>query len=176
MGGRIKVSVEDPKQLTSAEAYELVFAFNNRWYVETHHYSATANMFVPKAIFDKVGPFRTRVSEDRDWGERATAMGMRLRYSDDVVVSHPARHDWSDLIKKWRRVTSESYALICEKPHGKARWFARSWLVLLSPAIHVRNIVTSRNLNSFGDRAKAAYALVRLRIWRFVESQKKLFA
>ncbi len=45
VGGRIIVSVEDRNSLTPAEAYELVYAFNNRRYVEELGYSVTANMF-----------------------------------------------------------------------------------------------------------------------------------
>lgn len=173
-GGRIVVSVRDPARMTAAEAYERVFAFNNRRYVEAHHYSATANMFTTRTAFAKVGPFRAGVSEDRDWGERATRLGLRLRYADAAVVSHPARRDWAELARKWRRLTSESYALTCEQPYGRARWFARSFAVLLSPAVQAGSVLKSRELDSARDRAKAIYVLARLRIWRFVESQRKL--
>jgi glycosyltransferase involved in cell wall biosynthesis len=174
VGGRIIVTVEDWNQLTPAEAYELVFAFNNRRYVEEHGYSVTANMFTRRDVLDRVGAFRVGVSEDRDWGQRATALGYRMRYAPDTVVAHPARREWSDLIRKWRRMTSESFALTCERPYGRLRWFARSWLILLSPLVHVNAVLHSDELGSFNLRIKAIGSLIRLRTWRFVESNRKL--
>ena len=174
VGGRVKVSVDNPNRLTAAEAYELAFAFNNRRYVEQHGYSTTANMFVAREVFTKVGLFRAVVSEDVDWGKRATALGLRLRYVGDAVVSHPARREWSDLIGKWRRMTRESYALALEHPWGKLRWFARSWLILLSPLVHFLVVLRCDELPTLDGRLRAIGALIRLRTWRFIECNRKL--
>lgn len=174
VGGRIIVGVEDPTSLTSAEAYELVFAFNNRRYVEDEGFSVTANMFTRRDVFDTVGPFRVGVSEDIDWGRRATALGYRIEYCADAVVVHPARRHWSDLTRKWRRLTSETYELTRQNRYGKLRWFARSWLVLLSAFVHIPAVLFSKELGSFGQRAKAIFGLVRLRTWRFVECNRRL--
>ena len=66
-GGRMIVVVEDPRRLTSAEAYELVFAFNNRRYIEDEGYSVTANMFTRQDVFERVGRF------EQEW--RRTSIG-----------------------------------------------------------------------------------------------------
>ena len=168
------VGVEDRSRLTPAEAYELVFAFNNRRYVESQGYSVTANMFTRRDVFDRVGMFRVGVSEDLDWGQRASALGFRIRYTPDAVVTHPARRHWRDLLRKWRRLTSESYMLVCEQPYGKVWWFARSWLILLSTFAHIPTVLRSKELSSFDQRSKAIGGLVKLRIWRFVECNRKL--
>jgi glycosyltransferase involved in cell wall biosynthesis len=175
VGGRIIVTVEDRSHLTLAEAYELVFAFNNRRYVEKQGYSVTANMFTRRDVFDRVGAFRVGVSEDLDWGKRAATLGFRMRYAVDVVVAHPARREWSDLIRKWRRLTGESFAVTSEQRYGKLRWFARSWLILLSPFVHFPVVLQSDNLVSFNSRISALNSLIRLRFWRFIECNRRLF-
>jgi GT2 family glycosyltransferase len=174
VGGRMVVGVEDRSRLTAAEAYELVFAFNNRRYAEKQGYSVTANMFTRLDVFGKVGPFRVGVSEDLDWGRRATALGFRTKYAADAVVTHPARRQWPDLIRKWRRLTSESYALTCEQSYGRIMWFLRSWLILLSTFVHLPAVLRSNELHSFKQRALATYGLIRLRTWRFVECNRQL--
>ena len=176
VGGRMAVGVGDRSRLTSAEAYELVFAFNNRRYVEKQGYSVTANMFTRRDVFGKVGPFRVGVSEDRDWGRRATALGFRTKYATDAVVVHPARRQWADLLRKWRRLTSKSYGLTSEQSYGKLKWFFRSWLILLSPFVHWPAVLRSKELNSFNQRALAVYGLIRLRTWRFVECNRQLLS
>jgi cellulose synthase/poly-beta-1,6-N-acetylglucosamine synthase-like glycosyltransferase len=174
VGGQMVVGVEDRRRLTAAEAYELVFAFNNRRYVEKQGYSVTANMFTRREVFGKVGPFRAGVSEDLDWGRRATALGFRTKYAADAVVTHPARRQWPDLIRKWRRLTSESYALARAQSYGRIRWFLRSWLILLSTFVHFFAVLRCDELNSLNQRALATYGLIRLRTWRFVECNRQL--
>jgi len=172
VGGRVDVDVEDNNKMTAVEAFETVFAFDFRRYVEQENFAGAGNMFVPRKIFDQVGGFRAGVSEDRDWGERAVKKGFRWTYAPDVIVSHPARRDWPGLRRKWRRITRESYALAREKPFGPLRWVLRSWLVLFSPIVHVPRVLFSPKLHRFSDRVKAIYILFRLRWWRFVESYK----
>jgi GT2 family glycosyltransferase len=116
--GGMVVGVENRSRLTAAEAYELVFAFNTRHYVEKQGYSVTANMFTRRDVFGKVGPFRVGVSEDLHWGRRATARGFRTKYAADAVVTRPARRPSSDLIRERRRLSSEFYALVREQPYG----------------------------------------------------------
>jgi glycosyltransferase involved in cell wall biosynthesis len=129
VGGRMVVCVDDRMRVTPTEAFELVFAFNNRRYVERKGFTVNANMFVWRDVFSKVGLFRAGVPEDVDWGYRATALGFRLRYAADAVVEHPARREWTDLIRKWRLISANHYALSRKRRFGKLRFFARSWLV-----------------------------------------------
>jgi glycosyltransferase involved in cell wall biosynthesis len=174
VGGRIVVCVEDRMRVTSAEAFELVFAFNNRRYVERKGFTVTANMFVWRNVFPRVGFFRVGLPEDVDWGRRAAALGFRLRYAADVVVEHPARRDWAGLIRKWRLTTSNHYALARQTPFGRLRFFGRSWLILISPVIHIPVALCSGKLRTFDERLKAISILIRLRAWRFVECNRLL--
>src|SRR5436189_258200 len=67
VGGRMQVLVEDPARPRPAEAFEAVFAFDNRRYVEEMGFTVTANLFCPRAVFDAVGGFGVGMSEDLEW-------------------------------------------------------------------------------------------------------------
>jgi len=174
VGGRVDIEFEDEKNITPVEAFEAVFAFNFKRYIEKQGFSGSGNMFVPRHIFEKVGGFRLGVSEDVDWGRRAVAMGFRWKYAPNVKVSHPARREWEDLCRKWRRVIRESYMLAKNSPMGRVHWMLRSWLVLFSPVIHVMNVLRSPRLVGLGNRLNAIGILFRIRWWRFVESHRVL--
>ncbi|MFW5899467.1 MAG: glycosyltransferase family 2 protein, partial [Jiangellaceae bacterium] len=85
VGGRVEVFHEDegagpstgPRTVprTGAQAFEAVFAFENRAYVERKGFSVTANLVTRRAVFEDVGPFRPGLSEDLDWCARARARG-----------------------------------------------------------------------------------------------------
>ena len=174
VGGRVDVDYLDPRNPTGVEAFERVFAFNFKRYIEKLGFSGTGNMFVPRAIFDQVGEFRERVAEDLDWGQRAVTSGFTFRYASDAAVSHPARRDWNELTQKWRRVSREAFEAAIEKPHGRSRWFLRTSAVLASPLVHWISIVRSPKLNSLEERRKAIGVLFRIRVWRFLECNRLL--
>jgi GT2 family glycosyltransferase len=176
IGGRVEVDVLDPANPTGAEAFEKVFAFNFKHYIEEKGFSGSGNLFVRRKDFDRVGGFRSVVAEDVDWSRRATAAGLRLAYADDVVVSHPARYDWDQLKNKWRKLTAEAYAVACEKRYGRLLWFFRSWAILASPFAHSVTVLRSKKLMGMDQKAKAVAVLFRLRAWRFVETNRLLFS
>lgn len=175
IGGRVDVDVENPERPSGAEAYEKVFAFNFKNYIEKMGFSGSGNLLVRRRSFDQIGGFRVGVAEDYEWSKRAVQMGFTLRYADQVVVSHPARRNWEELVRKWRRTTREAYLLMIEKPRGKAKWFARSFIVLASPLVQVFQILMSPKLQGLNVKIAAAVVLIRLRLWRFIECQRLLF-
>jgi glycosyltransferase involved in cell wall biosynthesis len=174
VGGQVDVDYEDPANPSAVEAFERVFAFNFKRYIEKVGFSGSGNMFVPREIFDRVGEFRGLVAEDVDWGQRAIAANYRFRYAGDVVVSHPARRDWNELTQKWRKSTRESYAAAIENPNGRTRWFLRSFAVLASPFVHWVAIARSQKLDNAEQRLKAIGVLFLIRFWRFIESNRLL--
>ena len=176
VGGRVDVDVADAANPSSVEAFEMVFAFNFKRYIEKEGFSGAGNMFVSRAIFDRVGGFRSGVAEDRDWGNRAVALGYQWRYAPDVAVSHPARRDWPELARKWRRMVDEAYAMTKEKPFGRLRWVFRSWLILFSPFFHTVIVLRSIKLKRWDIKLKASGVLFRLRWWRFRQCYIVLFA
>jgi glycosyltransferase involved in cell wall biosynthesis len=107
VAGRILLSYKNPHHLTSVEIYESIIAFQQKNYVEKHHYGATANIFTTKHIFSEIGLFNStmRSGGDREWGNRVYSGGYQLVYADDVCISHPARRTFKQLYNKSTRVT-----------------------------------------------------------------------
>ena len=174
VGGQVDVDYENPARPTPVEAFEKVFAFNFKRYIEELGFSGSGNMFVPRAIFDGVGGFRGQVAEDADWGRRAVAANYRFRYAADVVVSHPARRTWRELTEKWRKTSREAFAAASERPNGRIVWFLRSFAVLGSPFVHWVAIVRSNKLDNASQRLGAIGVLFGIRFWRFIECNRLL--
>ncbi len=170
-GGRVEVLVDDPEHPTAAEAFERVFAFNFEDYILRKGFTGSGNMFVARALFDRVGGFRTGVSEDAEWSFRARGMGLRLGYAPDAVVGHPARRSWAELRAKGLRINSETYQLMLGQRHGRLRWLARSLAMPLSAVAHTPKVLRSSELPSVSARLGALAMLYRLRAWRFVDGQ-----
>ena len=107
VGGRIHLVRSDPRRASAAELYELALGFPQHDYVTQSGFAATANLLVRRAVLDRVGPFRGELSSggDREWGERATRLGVRGVYAADAVVEHPCRRTLSELRRKVVRVT-----------------------------------------------------------------------
>lgn len=174
VGGRMNVLVENKGNMTGAEAFETVFAFNNRRYVTEEFFTITANLFCSRETFDKVGPFRADMSEDKEWCLRARDKGFRIAYAEEAIVGHPARNSWRDLRSKWQRLSAESYALSMERGGGKLRWLVRTWAILPSIPIHAPRIFTCGTLSGMSIRISALATLIRLRLWRFIEGHRLL--
>lgn len=172
VGGRMEVAVRQPGQRSGAEAFEQVFAFDNRSYVMKQNFSVTANLFTRRQVFDRIGGFRTEVSEDLEWCQRAGRAGFKLIYADNAIVAHPARTNWDELAKKWRRLQSESFALTLERPGGRWRWLARAWLLPPSIIAHAPTILLAPSLDNSGERWRALLTLAQLRLWRFLDAHR----
>jgi GT2 family glycosyltransferase len=170
VGGKMIVLVADPSRPTPAEAFELVFAFDNESYVRKKGFTVSANLFCARAVFDRVGGFGVGVSEDVDWCRRATAAGFSIGYEPGAIVGHPARRDWPELVRKARRIDTESYGLMKGARFGRIRWLARSLALPASALVHAPRVLTSVRLPSAASRAGALAMLFRMRAWRFWDS------
>jgi GT2 family glycosyltransferase len=174
VGGRVTVLVEDPQRLTPSEAFERVFAFDFKSYITRKGFTGSGNLFCPKSVFDRVGGFRTGVSEDVDWSRRAREAGFCLGYEPKAIVGHPARRTWPELLGKWRRVNAEMYRLAAARPSGALAWFLKSCLLPASALAHTPRVLLSRELHGLGERLAALQVLYRLRFWRFGDSLRLL--
>lgn len=105
IAGKIRLYYKSDR-LTNAELYETVYAFNQDIYVEQDGTGVTANMFTFRYVFDEVGLFREDLLSggDYEWAVRARDANHKIKYSDKVIVSHPARHHLAELVKKAKRV------------------------------------------------------------------------
>jgi GT2 family glycosyltransferase len=166
VGGEIVVFDETPPPRTGAQAFEAVFAFDNRDYVETKGFSVTANLLTRRDVFVATGPFVAGLSEDLDWCHRATAKGYGLIYALDLRVCHPSRGDWTALARKWRRMTQESYGLNGSGPLARLKWAFRALAMPLSILAHTPKVLTSPRLSGPRDRRSALGTLTRIRLQR----------
>jgi GT2 family glycosyltransferase len=101
----------EPGGSRSAFLYESGNVLNQRDFVRDG-FCATANLLVGRDVFDRVGEFDGLVYSggDKEWGLRATRLGVPLRFSDDVAVGHPARPRIADVVRRKRRFAGASAA------------------------------------------------------------------
>jgi len=166
VGGRVFTFAQDPERPNPIEAYETMFNFNFRRYIETVGFTGTGNMFVPRSVFDLVGGFRAVVAEDMEWSFRARGLGYRLGYAEQAVVGHPARRSWAELERRWARMLQEDYALIQEQRFGRLRFALKALAMPASVLPHAAKVVVSREVSGVVAKLGAIAVLARLRIWR----------
>ena len=90
----------------------------------------TANLFLSRELFDRVGGFEGEIPEygDFEFVERCIASGAQLQYAADAVVSHPARTSGRSLMRalwKYNRGYAVHAARDGEVPDGVK---LRSWV------------------------------------------------
>ncbi|WP_298992216.1 glycosyltransferase family 2 protein [uncultured Pseudokineococcus sp.] len=113
VGGHINVVPAVPQRPTLAEVWQLGHDLRQDVYVEDLQWSATASLFVRRADMERVGVFDGSLesSGDKEWGQRASARGLRAVYAPDAVIDHPARRTMSVLLAKRRRIVRGKAAL-----------------------------------------------------------------
>ncbi len=75
------------------ERYDRAGYLRQRDLVEQQGFAATANLWVRREAWERVGPFDAslRSSGDLEWGRRAVAAGLPVGFAADVVVAHAPR-------------------------------------------------------------------------------------
>ena len=170
IGGDVRIDVADPKRLTPLEAYESVFAYRQKMYIERDHYSGTGNLVVRRDVLQKVGPFGgIGMAEDADWGKRAAALGHSAIYAPAMIVYHPARKGYAEIDSKWRRHIAHDRGLLAQGVMRPLHWELRRWMLLVSWLPDSLKLATSRRLSGFGNRLRGVRALIHTRVFRFRE-------
>ena len=102
VGGRVGIFIERPGLLAE---YDRLFAFPQERYV-SQGTSVTANLFVKREVFERIGPFNGEMQSSGDFElcRRAGRAGFRLVYAAEAAVQHPARDELGALLRKNRRV------------------------------------------------------------------------
>ena len=167
IGGDVRIALADPEAMTAVEAYESVYGFRTRLYIERDHYPATLNMAVRRKVFEAVGPFGgIEVAEDADWGRRAHTMGYAMVYAPEMRVLHPARASYAELRRKWDRHVSHFYEEARGGPLWRLRWLAKAGATALSPGAELVTILRSDRLSGWRQRMLAFRTLTRIRLHR----------
>ena len=168
LGGDVQIWKSRDGKVSPTEAYESIFAYRFKLYIEEHGFSGTGNLVVRRTDFEKVGPFAgIQVAEDIDWGRRALQAGCKFRYAPEMIVYHPARQSMRELFVKWDRHLQHAANISDGTLAWKIRWIARAFAVLGSPIIDLPKIIVSDRLEGWSARAKAFFALVAVRFYRF---------
>ena len=166
IGGDVRIAFVDPARPVAVEAYEAVYGYRMKMYVERDHYTATCNMAVRRQAFLKVGDFAgIRIAEDVDWGRRATEMGLRIGYVPEMVIETPARASFAELARKWDRHIDHDFTEVTSVG-DRIRWVARALMLAISPLIEGPRIVRSDRLSGARARLLAWACLTRVRLYR----------
>lgn len=99
--------------------YEREFAFKQSITVEQGK-SVTANLFIKKEVFEKMGGFNTSIKSMGDWlftGQCHDA-GYKIIYDPDCIVRHPARRTFRKLMKRSYRITCWREVLIRDEGYS----------------------------------------------------------
>jgi len=166
VGGHVTVLVEDEDRMTPTEAFERVFAFDFKTYIERKGFTGSGNLFCPRSLFETVGGFRVGISEDWEWSKRAQSHGFRLGYEPRAVVGHPARRTWDELTRKWRRLNSETFGLSEGQRGRKIKWLLRTLALPASALAHTPKVLLSPKLHHPSQRVGALRVLYAIRLWR----------
>jgi glycosyltransferase involved in cell wall biosynthesis len=177
LGGDVRIWRDDKSEFGAIEAFESVFAYRFKMYIEKHGYSGTGNLAVRRTDFETVGPFLgLAVAEDVEWGKRARSAGMTIRYEPSMIVYHPARRNLQELFVKWDRHIQHELTVARRKPLWLIRWFARAGLVLVSPLVHSGQVIFSDRLQGWLPRLEAIAVLIVSRSYRAWRMLTVLFA
>lgn len=157
MAGPVEI-VSDSGRPGIFEIYDLVKGIPQERYAG-RGYAATANLAVPKPVFDRLNGFDgSRFSGgDADFCRRAAAAGFPLVYVAGASVDHASRTTWSEIATKARRVKGGQ---LSAGPMS-SRWL---WLLrtLVPPGRGIWNFLRARQ---HPLRYRLSACLVLLGIW-----------
>lgn len=104
IAGGVTVKRFDKGEPNPIEIYDMAMGLPQARYVR-RGYAVTANLSIPRKVFDAVGPFDDQrfSGGDAEICQRANGSGFPLTYLPAAEVQHPARDSWEELITKLKR-------------------------------------------------------------------------
>lgn len=177
VGGDVCIDFLDSSHLTPVEAYEAVFAYRQRMYIERQGFSGTGNLAMHRDVYTAVGPFAgIGIAEDRDWGRRASAAGYQPIFVSAMRIYHPARTDEASLALKWQRHVAHDWAE--HQAAGKPlwRWLAKAALMPASVIVDGVRLLVSPRISGFMNRLRGIGVLARVRVLRAFEMVRVISA
>lgn len=167
LGGDVRIWRNQSNTYTAIEAYEDLFSYRFKMFIERHGYCGTGNLVVRRTDYEKVGPFAgIEFAEDVEWGERARSAGLTFRYVPEMVVFHPARRSLQELCVKWDRHIQHNLNMARGKPLWKIRWITRALAIFASPIVDSTKVLGSDRIYGVLTRLKAISVLFRIRAYR----------
>ncbi len=164
VGGDIGILPRSVRR-TALEAYEGLYSYRARLFVERHGYAATGNMAVRAEVFRRVGPFQgLGTHEDVVWGRRAREAGCSIVFKPGIAVSTDACDSFDALAKRLDRLVVHSHSDTWLR--GRLTWGLRTFLIILSPLYEIPTILTSDKLTGARERLEVFALLARARFHR----------
>ena len=173
VAGNVLVDCIDFARMTGVEAYETVFAYRFKMYVEKKGFAGTGNLAMARGVQQKVGNFAgIGIAEDVDWGQRATAMGLIFTYQPEMRIWHPARPDFEALQVKWRRHIAHEFADHQMHTRPIWRWNARAAAIVASIIPDGVRLWFAQRVGGPGNRWRGLTVLARIRWYRATEMRR----
>jgi len=172
VAGRLSFFPADPDNLTAAELWEMLNHYDAEKFVKTMNFGLTANLFVPRAVFETVGLFDADLKSagDYEWGNRVFGSGMDIYYDGDVVVMHPLRRTLSQLINKSRRLIGGQLDV---GMIDKRKCFGNILTGVIPSAVNMYKLLRGNGMKEF-DRVDYRFKIVTVSfILRFVSLYEK---
>lgn len=146
---------------STPELYDMALGLPQERYV-SKGYAVTANLAVPRKVFDSIGCFdESRFSGgDADFCQRAIKAGYKLQFVPEAIVYHPARKTWQEFATKVRRMKGGQI-----RAGSLQRRIKYGLITLLPPVWRFWRTCRSDKLTSV---QKCKVVLFQIRLW-FVE-------
>ena len=133
VGGRVEILPSDMRRPTAVELYDMLFGLQQQLNIARFDHAATANMLTRREIFKRFGRFDDAVKSggDAEWGQRVTAGGYPGVYSQEAVVRHPARREWTAILRQTRRHAGgrfDRHRISDPYRYGSARFWRVVWM------------------------------------------------
>jgi glycosyltransferase involved in cell wall biosynthesis len=107
VSGRIDMKVSEYSK--AAELYDSLHFLRTEINIQNQR-AQTANLFVRRELFEKVGYFaKVRSGGDFEWTDRAARQGAKITHCRDAIVSHPARKFGQLMAKSFRVGTGKPF-------------------------------------------------------------------
>lgn len=110
VAGQIKVYPKNYHKFTFAEAYDMLFAFNQKANAKKGA-CVTANWFSYKDVLLSHGCFDANLKSggDVNLSDKIAKSGLKVVYEEMAIVKHPARYDFSEIVNKRQRIIGGKY-------------------------------------------------------------------
>ena len=157
VAGRIVVTIS--AKPTAVELYEQATIFRQEEIITRRKYALTGNMFVPRALFDRVGLFNASLLSggDYEWGNRASRRGVSFSFGPDAVVYHRAKTSLAPFLRRMSRVVD---GLVAVEKNRQGTFLALLLSLLKDYSYNFSNlrvILMSGRLEGISQRVKVLW-------------------
>lgn len=112
LGCNVKMYIPEGEESVWAK-YDASMGLPVEHYLETKQFVPTCALAVRREVVDQVGSFDESLTSggDKEFGKRVHNADVRMDYSDQITVRHPARDTFRELVIKAKRVGAGQFQL-----------------------------------------------------------------